>query len=468
MSGSEDEDMALDAGGDATLGGKRRRKADDEDLGSQQSILKWMRHVPGPLQDVMKKRADQLDSSQGDHTRIASANSDRYSVAIATVFDQGPWVEMCQYLGMPAISGTLYGSIKIRSLKCTVQSIVDDDEALAKVPQLLVLIKSVRYVDEEIVAVLHDPTGEVEGYFHRELVEQLGPALVAGVGVLLYKVSVFTPTDAPVTGRRKSYLNITPRNVRRLFVPNQQTNTAVDENPVEVFNKEKEMKDQQDSDKDDYDDDQASRSEQAARQLLQHSTVRDTSAELTFLSQRQVIHRNPPVRVDPATVTTTKKKGKRGKGAAVSEGHSDDSGLGKWQWSKLLKKTADGSNDESATESSRSQERRGFLDASSRLMSLITKQNSRNRSAAAEDRSNNQETSPPPAKQKKHATVRFAPGTAFDPPCSPRNSDNRDVMELTQRSPPAAPSDSQSQPADQPVAGDSITNNSDEDDDDDW
>ncbi|KAG6574407.1 uncharacterized protein IUM83_07036 [Phytophthora cinnamomi] len=97
-------------------------------------------------------------------------------------------------------------------------------------------------------------------------------------------------------------------------------------------------------------------------------------------------------------------------------------------------------------------------------MSLITKQNSRNRSAAAEDRSNNQETSPPPAKQKKHATVRFAPGTAFDPPCSPRNSDNRDVMELTQRSPPAAPSDSQSQPADQPVAGDSITNNSDEDD----
>lgn len=209
--------------------------------------------------------------------------------------------------------------------------------------------------------------------------EQLGPALVAGVGVLLYKVSVFTPTDAPVSGRRKSYLNITPRNVRRIFVTNEQLSTSLDENPVDVFNKEKEVESQQESDNDDYDDDQASRSEQAARQLLQHSTVRDTSAELTFLSQRQVIHRNPPVRVDPAAAPTTKKKGKRGKGTAASKSQSEESGLGKWQWSKLLKKTTDGSDDESAEDSSRSQQRQGFLDASSRLMSLITKQNSKSR-----------------------------------------------------------------------------------------
>lgn len=30
------------------------------DFESQQSILKWVRRVPGPLQDVMKKQADQL------------------------------------------------------------------------------------------------------------------------------------------------------------------------------------------------------------------------------------------------------------------------------------------------------------------------------------------------------------------------------------------------------------------------
>ncbi|POM62325.1 hypothetical protein PHPALM_28534 [Phytophthora palmivora] len=334
-----------------------------------------MRHVPGPLQDVMKKRADQLGNSQGDHGRIANSNSERYTVAITTVFDQGPWVDMCQFLGMPAISGTLYGSIKIGSLKCTVGSIVDSDEALAKIPQLLVLIKSVQYVDEEIVAVLHDPTGEVEGYFHRELVEHLGPALVAGVGVLLYKVSNFTPTDAPVTGKRKSYLNITPRNVRRVFVAKNLCNGSIINDPVEAFNKEKEVKSLEESDGDDYDDNEASRSEQAARQLLQHSTVRDTSAELTFLSQRQVIHRNPPVRVDPVAVTTTaKKKGKRGRSNAADKSQGQESGLGKWQWSKLLKKT-----DESAVDSSRSQERRGFLDASSRLVSLITKQNAKNK-----------------------------------------------------------------------------------------
>jgi hypothetical protein len=51
-----------------------------------------------------------LDSSQSDHSRIASANTGRYSVAIATVFDQGPWVDMCQFLGMNATPGTLYGA----------------------------------------------------------------------------------------------------------------------------------------------------------------------------------------------------------------------------------------------------------------------------------------------------------------------------------------------------------------------
>ncbi|KAG7376032.1 hypothetical protein PHYPSEUDO_014620 [Phytophthora pseudosyringae] len=465
MSGSEDEGMAPDGGADGTLGGKRLRSGEDEDLGSQQSILKWMRHVPGPLQDVMKKRADQLDNSQGDHSRIASANSDRYSVAIATVFDQGSWVDMCLYLGLPAVSGTLYGSIKIGSLKCTLGSIVDGDEALAKIPQLLVLIKSVRYVDEQIVAELHDPTGEVEGYFHRELVEQLGPALVVGVGVLLYKVSVFTPTDAPVTGRRKSYLNITPRNVRRVFIAKEQTNSSTDD-PVEVFNREKEVASQQESDSDDYDDNQASRSEQAARQLLQHSTVRDTSAELTFLSQRQVIHRNPPVRLDPAeAATTTKKKGKRGKGTAASKNQDQESGLGKWQWSKLLKKTND---DESAADSSRSQERRSFLDASSRLVSLITKQNARIRGSTPEEKSNNQEAPPASTRPKKSVGVRFAPGTVFDPPSIPRNSDNYDLTELTQRSPSSEPCHSQTHPV-KPLDADSKNNNSDEDDeDDDW
>ena len=222
----------------------------------------------------------------------------------------------------------------------------------------------------------------MDGYFHRELVEHLGPALVGGVGVLLYKVSVFTPTDAPVTGRRKSYLNITPRNVQRIFVTKDSSSAVKIEDIVNSFNKEKEDKSQHESDQDDYEDNLESKSEQATRQLLQHSTVRDTSAELTFLSQRQVVHRNPPVR-DPAVVTTANvTKRKRGKSAA-NQGPDHESGLGKWQWSKLLKKrtSGDDDDDECAVGSSRTQERQGLLNASSHLMNLITKQKDRSRYA---------------------------------------------------------------------------------------
>ncbi|RMX66462.1 hypothetical protein DD238_002380 [Peronospora effusa] len=451
---------------DAASGGKRQRNEDEEDMGSQQSIFKWMRHVPGPLQDIMKKRADLLDNSQIDHNCIANTNSDRFSVAIATVFDDGPWVDMCQYLGMPAMSGMLYGNIKIRSLKHTVQSIVEDDEALAKVPQLLVLIKSVHYVDEEIVAVLHctrlalivggvcysflkDPTGEVEGYFHRELVEHLGPALVAGVGVLLHKVSVFTPTDAPVTGRRKSYLNITPQNVRQVFISKDPLNGTTTNDTVDIFNKEKEIEFQQESDNDHYNESKTSENELRARQFLQQRTVCDTSAELTFLSQRQVIHRNPPVRADPAAALTTEKKGKHKKSRKKQD---EGSGLGKWQWSKLLPKTIDENNDDSAMDSTRAQKRRDLLDAGSHLVSLITKQNAQKRyavivmtakrvcllrrviftcrSSMTEDNS----TSTGSVMPMKPVSVRFAPGTVGDTPSISRNSNSGVVIDLTQRS----------------------------------
>ncbi|KAG7401316.1 hypothetical protein PHYBOEH_001732 [Phytophthora boehmeriae] len=469
MSASEDdEELPFDGHTGAqskSLGGKRRRHVDEEDLGSQQSIMEWMRHVPGPLQDVMKKRADQMDTSLGSQNAVASANSDRLTVMPPTVFDQGPWVDMCQYLGMRVTPGTSYGGVKISSLKCPLRTIVEDDQVVTK---LLVLIKSMRYVDEEIVAVFHDPTGEIEGYFHRELVEQIGPGIVVGTAVLLYKVSIFTPTEAPVTGRRKSYLNITPRNVRRVFVTKDLSSSAPSDSTVELFNAEKEAEAGQESDNDDYDDKMASTSEQAARQLLQHRHVRDTSAELTFLSQRQVIHRNPPVRVDPATNNTgAKKKGKRGKGAATN---AEQEGLGRWQWSKLLKKKTDDNEDESAEGSSRSQGRQGFLEASSRLVSLISKQNSRTRQDEPNGSAGNTKSPSPSTKPKKTPSVRFAPGTAFDPSPSPRNSDNRDVTEMTPTSPASTRHDvATTSPA--PVSRKSFSvgdNISDEDDDEDW
>ncbi|KAL8015461.1 hypothetical protein Plhal710r2_c030g0111271 [Plasmopara halstedii] len=399
MRGSGNEKRALNNNDNenSSSGGKRPRR-EEGNVESQPSILKWMHRVPGPLQDVMKKRTEQLKNSQGEDSRHRT-NSDRYSVNIATVFDHGPWGHFTESFKKLALATAwmlimfvALGNIRISSLKCSVGSIVESDEALTKIPQLLVLLKSVRYVDEEIVAVLHDPTGEVEGYFHRELVEQIGPALVAGVGILLSKVSVFTPTDAPVTGRRKSYLNIIPRNIRQVFVPKEQMNMTTDD-PVSIFNKEKEIEAAQDSD---VDDNQTLRTEQAAQQSLQQSTMRNSSAELTYLSQRQVIHRNPPVRVDSASSTTVSRKG-----AALSKAQGHETGLGKWQWSKLLRKTTNG---EASEDGSRMQERQSFLDASSRLVRLITKQNTNQMSCAS---STSKKESPASPNLKKTALVRF-------------------------------------------------------------
>ena len=116
----------------------------------------------------------------------------------------------------------------------------------------------------------------------------------------------------------------------------------------------------------------------AARKFLQQRTVCDTSAELTFLSQRQVIHRNPPVRADPAAAPTSKMKGKQ---KASSKNQDQGSGLGKWQWNKLLPKTINENDDESAMDSIRTQKRRDLLDAGSHLINLITTQNAQKRYA---------------------------------------------------------------------------------------
>lgn len=228
--------------------------------------------------------------------------------------------------------------------------------------QLLLLIKSMKYVDEEIVAVLHvsvscrvvscrvvslahalgfvclqDPTGDIEGYFHRELAEQLGAALGAGTGVLLRNVAVFTPADATSVGRRRSYLNVVPRNLQCVFLAKSQVSAYGAS--VDAYNSERAaLVDVEDA------DDESRRAQAAEEQrLLQHDALRHASTELSYLSQRQVVHRNPPVRLDPSTVAgtagdaTTEKKAKK---KSKKSGDEISSGLGRWEWSKLVQRKA--------------------------------------------------------------------------------------------------------------------------------
>lgn len=58
---------------------------------------------------------------------FASGNSDRYSVAVSTVFDDGPWVDMCSFLGMATSPGSMYGRCSVSLLSnCTAETMMMD------------------------------------------------------------------------------------------------------------------------------------------------------------------------------------------------------------------------------------------------------------------------------------------------------------------------------------------------------
>lgn len=179
---------------------------------------------------------------------------------------------------------------------------------------------------------LKDPAGEIEGYFHRDIVEQLGTALSAGTGVLLRQVSVFTPTDATSVGRRKSYLNIIPRNLQRVFLPKSQLSSYGA--TVDAYNKERAAL----VEVEDANDETRTAQEAEEQRLLQHDALRHASTELSYLSQRQVVHRNPPVRLDPSEAAAAAVEGGKGKSKKAKKKDESSSGLGKWQWNQLAKR----------------------------------------------------------------------------------------------------------------------------------
>lgn len=119
------------------------------DFESQQSILKWVRTVPGPLQDVMKNqqatcvalslviycyhkrlRRELTDWAvvllwlcrlDAEHSgQFVSGGSMGSGAMISTVFDDGPWVDMCDFLRIPTTRGKLYGALELLVLYLSV------------------------------------------------------------------------------------------------------------------------------------------------------------------------------------------------------------------------------------------------------------------------------------------------------------------------------------------------------------
>jgi hypothetical protein len=186
----------------------------------------------------------------------------------------------------------------------------------------------------------------MDGYFHRDIVEQIGPALVNGTGVLLRQVSVFTPTDMVVGGTSKRYLNIIPRNVEALFV--MPSLFPAVESLLEKFNHAQTAMIQSETTQQHIALENHTQTHAAAvSRVLAPAEVRTTTSELTFISQRQVVQRHQPVRSDAmlADGSTDDHRSKKGK----KKNQEAPTGLGRWQWHQLAQKkkpVEQGSTDE--------------------------------------------------------------------------------------------------------------------------
>jgi len=103
-------------------------------------------------------------------------------------------------------------------------------ENYKKVPLVAAVIKSITITDWDGHVVLKDPTGVMEGTFHKKLLE--GGDIVQGAAVLLSKVSVFSPSQ------HSHYLNITPSNLDKVIPPQQKekNSSKKDQQPSEFQN----------------------------------------------------------------------------------------------------------------------------------------------------------------------------------------------------------------------------------------
>ncbi|KDO32367.1 hypothetical protein SPRG_02844 [Saprolegnia parasitica CBS 223.65] len=199
-------------------------------------------------------------------------------------FEHGPWIEMCQYMDLSPTEGVINGGIDLSRLRMNTEQIAAGFQTSGVVEEdLLVLIQSAKYVDEEIIATFHDPLGSIDGYFHRDVVDAIGVALVKGAGLVLRNVTVFMPVE-----RRQQYLNICAGNIVHLFPA-----TDAFEEEVAAFHR-----DQGD----------------AIEVLEDSSLAATTSADLALMTQRQVIQRSSKA---PAPLPETSKGGKS---------------KGKWAW----------------------------------------------------------------------------------------------------------------------------------------
>ncbi|XP_014669326.1 PREDICTED: uncharacterized protein LOC106810461 [Priapulus caudatus] len=89
-----------------------------------------------------------------------------------------------------------------------------------KVPFLCVIVKSVTFTGADAIIVVKDPTGEMQGTVHRQVMDEHEMTFKGGAGVFLNQCGVFSPSP------RSHYLNITSRNLLRIYVQTEDSKVS--------------------------------------------------------------------------------------------------------------------------------------------------------------------------------------------------------------------------------------------------
>uniref|UniRef100_A0A8C4PX99 Homologous recombination OB-fold protein OB-fold domain-containing protein n=1 Tax=Eptatretus burgeri TaxID=7764 RepID=A0A8C4PX99_EPTBU len=126
-------------------------------------------------------------------------------------FSRGAWSDMRRHLGEDERNPTSFlwtNCIVMVLRKAGLRQLPK-----GKVSDMCVLLKSFTPTGTDARALFKDPTGEMMGTLHRQLVEQQHGELKPGAVFYLKQVGVLSPTC------RNHYLNVTPRNVIYIFSP---------------------------------------------------------------------------------------------------------------------------------------------------------------------------------------------------------------------------------------------------------
>ncbi|XP_057716473.1 homologous recombination OB-fold protein isoform X2 [Corythoichthys intestinalis] len=146
-----------------------------------------------PAHNVAERPPKQVSSSQSEEEEFSS----------------GPWAAMKAEMGLDERNPVCF--LRSYSVVMVLRKAALKQLNKNKVPNMAVMLKSINHTHTDAKAVFKDPTGEIQGTFHRRLLEER-------LGEL--KVGVFSPSH------RNHYLNVTPKNLLRVYSPDGMCHTS--------------------------------------------------------------------------------------------------------------------------------------------------------------------------------------------------------------------------------------------------